>query len=182
MRLRRGTPILHNPRKIASIFYISFNDRYIAQRIKNSSINMLIIGQMVHIDYEIIVKLQPKSVFDSWAPVLPLFQFFWKSYIFISKKSENKSRHNTWRKLQAYKILIWNSLYCRLHKKIKSVKIWIFEICTPKSTRLLFLCSPEFFVFEIEILHVYVTIYWLHHDFFSNFFETHKRDFYFLKK
>jgi hypothetical protein len=41
------------------------------------------------------------------------------------------------------------------------------------------LCSPEYFVFEIEVKHVYGIIRWLHHEFFSNFFETHKCD---LKK
>jgi hypothetical protein len=108
--------------------------------------------------------------------------FFQKSYIFVLKKSKNKSRHNKWRNLQACKILTWNSLYCRLHKKTKSVKIWRFEIYIPRSTCLLFLCSPELFVFEIKILHVYETIHWLTPWFFSKFFETHKCDFYFFLK
>jgi hypothetical protein len=41
-------------------------------------------------------------------------------------------------------------------------------------------CVAEYFVFQIKILHVYRIIYWLHHDFFSNYLETHKYDFYFF--
>jgi hypothetical protein len=46
-------------------------------------------------------------------------------------------------------------------KKTKSIEIWRFEIFIPS-----FLCSPEYFLFEIQILHVYGIIRWPHHDFF----------------
>jgi hypothetical protein len=49
---------------------------------------------LTNIQYIAPGAIHVKSVFASWAPVLLLFKKIRKSYIFVSKKYENKSRHN----------------------------------------------------------------------------------------
>jgi hypothetical protein len=115
---------------------------------------------------------EAESVFSSWASAFLLFKKNPKIIYIYFKKYEHKSGHNKWRNLQRV-IFLYEILYIISYiKKSKSVEIWRSEICIPRSTCLLFLCNPEFFVFEIEILHIYATIHWLCHDFFLIFWNT----------
>jgi hypothetical protein len=88
-----------------------------------------------------------------------------KNHIYLfEKKIKHKSGHSKWRNLKACKILIRDSLYCRLQKNL--LKFGGLKYAYP-DPHVCYFC--EYFVFEIEILHVYGTIHWLQHDFFLIF-------------